>query len=109
MATKNGKTISHKIMHIIQLKHFIPANYRADLVSFPFPIKHYFSCSTPLERTHSLSNKETQMEFLSAFNTCYFTNQRRKSRLSFKAVDLLAASQQQHTESGGCAADCVRE
>jgi hypothetical protein len=40
---------------------------------------------------HSLSNKETQMEFLSAFNTCYFTNQRRKSRLSFKAVDLLAA------------------
>jgi len=40
---------------------------------------------------HSLSNKETQMEFLSAFNTCYFRNQRRKSRLSFKAVDLLAA------------------
>lgn len=45
-----------------------------------------------LSRTHSLSNKETQMEFLSAFNTCYFTNQRRKSRLSFEAVDLLATT-----------------
>lgn len=72
-----------------RLHNFIQPNLRRfhELYKALLLMQHAPRAGSP----HSLGNKETQMEFLSAFNTCYFTNQRRKSRLSFKAVDLLAA------------------